>query len=72
MVGPASAKAQSSGESGPTTPPSSKPWRRLLTAAEEMGSDAEAAAREALEEDKEAGIKRSAREIDVQGMALAV
>jgi DNA polymerase-3 subunit delta' len=63
VMGPASAKAQSSGESDPITPPSSQPWRRLLTAAEEVGKDAEAAAREALEGEKEAGVKRSAREI---------
>jgi DNA polymerase-3 subunit delta' len=62
-MGPASAKAQSSGESGPISPPSSRPWGRLLKTAEEIGSDAEAAAREALESDKEAGIKRSAREM---------
>jgi DNA polymerase III subunit delta' len=48
---------------GPTTPPNSKPWRWLLTAAEEIGSDAEAATREALEAEKEAGIKRSAKEM---------
>jgi DNA polymerase-3 subunit delta' len=48
---------------GPTTRPSSKPWRRLLTAAEEIGNDAEAATREALEAEKEAGIKRSAKEM---------
>jgi DNA polymerase-3 subunit delta' len=62
-MGPASAKAQSSGESGPISPPSSRPWGRLLKTAEEIGSDAEAAAREVLESDKEAGIKRSAREM---------
>jgi DNA polymerase-3 subunit delta' len=39
------------------------PWRALLAAAETVGSDAEAAAREALEEEKEAGVKRTAREI---------
>jgi DNA polymerase-3 subunit delta' len=61
-VGPASAKAQSSGESGPTSPPSSKPWGRLLKTAEELGSDAEDAARLALAEEKEAGVKRSAKE----------
>jgi DNA polymerase-3 subunit delta' len=44
-------------------PASGAPWRRLLKAAEDVGADAEAAAREALESDKEAGIKRSAREM---------
>jgi DNA polymerase-3 subunit delta' len=43
-------------------PPSSKPWGRLLKAAEDVGADAEAAAREALAEEKEAGIKRSAKD----------
>ena len=37
---------------------------RLLKAAEEIGADAEAAAREALEEEKEAGVKRSAKEMN--------
>jgi DNA polymerase-3 subunit delta' len=46
-------------------PPSQgAPWRKLLKAAEEVGSDAEAAAREALEEEKEAGVKRSAKEVN--------
>jgi len=45
-------------------PPSGgAPWRCLLKAAEEVGAEAEAAARAALEEEKEAGVKRSAREI---------
>jgi DNA polymerase-3 subunit delta' len=43
-------------------PASGAPWRRLLKAAEDVGADAEAAAREALEVEKEAGIKRSAKE----------
>jgi DNA polymerase III subunit delta' len=40
-----------------------KGWRRLLDSAEQEGSEAEAAAREVLEEEAEAGIKRSARDI---------
>jgi DNA polymerase-3 subunit delta' len=44
-------------------PAGASPWRKLLKAAEEVGAEAEAAARAALEEEKEAGIKRSAREI---------
>ena len=44
-------------------PAQGSPWRKLLDAAEELGSDAEAASRAELEEEKEAGIKRSAREI---------
>jgi DNA polymerase III subunit delta' len=39
------------------------PWRTLLAAAEQAGEDAEAAAREALEAEKEAGVKRSARDV---------
>ncbi len=39
------------------------PWKSLLTAAEQAGEDAEAAAREALEAEKEAGVKRSARDL---------
>jgi len=42
---------------------SSAPWRRLLDRAEAAGSDAEDVAREALEEDSKAGLKRTAREI---------
>ncbi|HEY5815913.1 MAG TPA: hypothetical protein VIS95_06175 [Solirubrobacterales bacterium] len=38
-------------------------WRAMLKSAEAAGDDAEAAAREALEADKEAGVKRSARDI---------
>jgi DNA polymerase-3 subunit delta' len=38
-------------------------WGSLLRDAEEAGEDAEAAAREALEAEKEAGVKRSARDI---------
>jgi DNA polymerase-3 subunit delta' len=39
------------------------PWKGLLDRAKAAGDDAEAAAREALEEDSKAGIKRSAKEI---------
>ncbi|MEX2448694.1 MAG: hypothetical protein WD404_08125 [Solirubrobacterales bacterium] len=38
-------------------------WRALLKSAEQAGEEAEASAREALEADKEAGVKRSARDI---------
>jgi DNA polymerase-3 subunit delta' len=37
-------------------------WRKLLDSAEAAGEDAEAAAREALEEEAEAGLKRSAKD----------
>jgi DNA polymerase-3 subunit delta' len=39
------------------------PWKGLLDRAKAVGEDAEAAAREALEEDSKAGIKRSAKDI---------
>jgi DNA polymerase III subunit delta' len=38
-------------------------WRAMLKSAEEAGEEAEAAARETLEADKEAGVKRSARDV---------
>jgi len=38
-------------------------WRAMLKTAEEAGEEAEAAAREALEAEREAGMKRSARDI---------
>jgi DNA polymerase III subunit delta' len=41
----------------------SAPWKGLLDRAKAAGDDAEAAAREALEEESKAGIKRSAKEI---------
>ena len=41
----------------------SAPWRQLLRGAEEAGEESEAAAREALEEQSSAGLKRTAREI---------
>jgi DNA polymerase-3 subunit delta' len=42
---------------------SSAPWRGLLDRAKAAGEDAEGAAREALEEESKAGIKRSAKDI---------
>ena len=39
------------------------PWRRLLETAELAGEDAEATARETLEDDADAGVKRSAKDI---------
>jgi DNA polymerase III subunit delta' len=50
-----------SGESPPTA--LSSPWRALLDAAEDAGDKAEAVSRKALEEDAEAGVKRSTRDI---------
>jgi DNA polymerase-3 subunit delta' len=42
----------------------SAPWKALLDRAQVAGADAEAAAREALEEDAQAGIKRSAKDVN--------
>jgi DNA polymerase III subunit delta' len=39
------------------------PWRVLLDAAEKAGEEAEAATRETLEEEAEAGVKRSAKDL---------
>jgi len=63
-VGPDSPEDWPSAEAGPTAPPvTGPPWRKLLDSAEATGADAEAATREALEEEADAGIKRSARDI---------
>jgi DNA polymerase-3 subunit delta' len=57
------------GSDSPEPPPRSAeadptaPWRALLKIAEQAGEEAEAAARDSLEAEKEAGLKRSAREI---------
>ena len=50
-------------DSAAPTASATAPWRSLLETAESEGADAEAAAREALEEEAEVGMKRSAREI---------
>jgi DNA polymerase-3 subunit delta' len=42
---------------------SGAPWRRLLDRANKAGEEAEGAAREALEEDSQAGIKRTAKDL---------
>jgi len=47
------------------------PWRRLLKSAEEAGADAEAATREALEEERAAGVKRSARDVSDEAKRAA-
>jgi DNA polymerase III subunit delta' len=57
------------GSASPEPPPGSAeadptaPWRTLLKIAERAGDEAETAAREALEAEKETGVKRSARDI---------
>lgn len=43
--------------------PRTAPWRAILDSAESAGEDAEAATRKTLEEEAEAGVKRSARDI---------
>ncbi len=55
----AAAALGSDAEQGEREPP----WRSLLSAAERAGEDAESAAREALEAEREAGVKRSARDL---------
>jgi DNA polymerase III subunit delta' len=53
-----------SAESPPTaSATSSHPWTPLLKAAESVGDDAEAATRQILEDEAEAGVKRSAKDI---------
>ncbi len=52
--------ASASGESPPTASPV---WSRLLKAAESVGEEAEATTRDLLDEETEAGVKRSARDI---------
>ena len=64
-VGRDSAEDRAAVEGSSTAPSIEKTaaWKRLLEGAEAVGADAEAASREALEEEKAAGVKRSAREI---------
>jgi DNA polymerase-3 subunit delta' len=52
--------ASASGESPPTAPTA---WTHLLKAAESVGEEAEATTRDLLEEEAEAGVKRSAKDI---------
>ncbi|HEX6752017.1 MAG TPA: hypothetical protein VF093_00320, partial [Solirubrobacterales bacterium] len=47
----------------PPPPPPPTAWRQLLDAAETAGEETEAATRKALEEEVEAGMKRSAKDI---------
>jgi DNA polymerase III subunit delta' len=70
-VGVASAKAQSSGESTPTAPSTGSLLRRLLRLAEAAGEEAEVATREALEEERAAGVKRSARDVNDEAKRVA-
>jgi DNA polymerase-3 subunit delta' len=67
VAGAVAATAEAHGPSADDLPPRTEvtttPWHGLLTSAEEAGADAEAAAREALEEEAEAGVKRSTRDV---------
>jgi len=57
---PDTQRESASAESPPTTPTA---WRQLLDAAETAGEETEAATRKALEDEAEAGMKRSAKDI---------
>jgi DNA polymerase-3 subunit delta' len=46
-------------------------WRELLKSAEAAGEDAEAATREAMEEERAAGVKRSARDVNDEAKRAA-
>jgi len=61
---PDTQRASASGESTPTAPPATgTPWTQLIKAAESAGEEAEEATRKLLDEETEAGIKRSAKDI---------
>jgi DNA polymerase-3 subunit delta' len=57
---PATGEKPSAAEAPPTAP---TPWTHLLKAAESVGDEAEASTREVLEEEAEAGVKRSVKDI---------
>ncbi len=61
---PDTQRASASAESPPTAPTASnQPWTQLIAAAESAGEEAEEATRKLLEEEAEAGVKRSAKDI---------
>jgi DNA polymerase III subunit delta' len=61
---PDTQRESASAESPPAAPTaSSQPWTQLIAAAESAGEEAEAETRELLEEEAEAGVKRSAKDI---------
>ena len=62
-VGGDSPDAQHASASGESPPTASPVWSRLLKAAESVGEEAEATTRDLLDEETEAGVKRSARDI---------
>ncbi len=65
---PDTTHAGAAGESPPTAPTA---WRPLLDAAELAGAEAEAATRETLEEETEAGVKRSVKDIGDEAKRVA-
>lgn len=58
---PDTQRESASAESTPTAPPA--PWTQLLETAKAAGEEAEAATREALEEESKAGLKHTARDM---------
>jgi DNA polymerase-3 subunit delta' len=56
-------EAAGSAAPGPVAAGADPPWKALLEGAEGAGEEAEAAVREALEAEREAGVKRSARDV---------
>ncbi len=61
---PDTQRESASAESPPTAPTASnQPWTQLIAAAESAGEEAEAETRKLLEEESEAGVKRSAKDI---------
>jgi DNA polymerase III subunit delta' len=61
---PDTQRESASAESPPTAPTASnQPWTQLIAAAESAGEEVEETTRELLEEESEAGVKRSAKDI---------
>ena len=61
---PDTQRESASAESPPAAPTASnQPWTQLIAAAESAGEEAEAETRKLLEEEAEAGVKRSAKDI---------
>jgi len=61
---PDTQRESASAESPPTAPTASnQPWAQLIAAAESSGEEAEETTRKLLEEETEAGVKRSAKDI---------
>lgn len=63
-AGPGGAESAGEGEGpGDAGSAGEAPWKAMLKGAEQAGEEAEVAAREALEAEKEAGVRRSARDV---------